>query len=353
MKLALIACLLAVSVISSEAYWSYGYGGLWGGLYGGLYGGLWNGYYGGLYGGWGYGYWGKRDAEMMPPQHLKNRTECVFLSSKKMLSCHGPESMLECPAMQTLPNTENYEMFGLGFYAGKSDMFRIIPRALDNSGWNTGLYDAEAMKYATLSTSDEFLGVKVTDVKCFDRMVETIFSASNRNEMTFVGGESVRVFGDLMIAKDLPEMVVTEKREEQEWNEEQMKREENWSEKREQDWTRRSEYMPEEKREWDMETRDAEYPYHGNQWTRRSEYMPEEKREWDMETRDAEYPYHGNQWTRRSEYMPEERREWDMDMETRDAEYPYHGNHWTRRSEYMPEERREWTNKREEDMFRY
>jgi len=318
MKLALIACLLAASVISSEAYWGYGYGGLWGGRYGGLYGGLWNGMYGGLYGGYGYGYWGKRDAQVMPPQHLKDRTECVFISSKNMVSCHGKENMIECPAKQTLPNTENYEMFGLGYYSGKVDMFRILPRKLDNSGWDSGLYDVENMKFATLSTSEEFLGLQVTDVECFNKMVE-IFSASPRNEMTFVEGETVKVFGDLMIAKDLPEMFVAEKREERDWtekrweNEQEVNRDEDWTEKRrEEEWNNQKRSI--EEREWDMdmEARDAKYPYHGtNKWTRRSEWeMPEGKRGWDMETRDSEYPYHGtNKWTRRDWEMPEEERD--------------------------------------------
>jgi len=332
MKLALIACLLAVSVISSEAYWGYGYGGLYGGYYGGLYGGMWGGLYGGLYGGYGYGYWGKRDTQMMPPAHLKNRTECAFISSKEVLSCHGPETLVECPAKQTLPNSEMYEMFGLGYYTDKNNMFRIVPRKLDNSGWTSGLYDATNMKYATLSASEEFLGLMVTDEECWNRMVEGIFKKSERKEKTFVEDKTVVMFGDLMIAKDLPQEVVAEKR--------QAMRDEEWTaEKRAEDWNteKRDMFMDKEEREWDMEreAREAsEYPYHGK-WNRRSA-------DWDMEEREAEYPSHGNQWSRRSA---------DWDMEEREAEYQSHGNQWSRRnadwtSEYEMRERDADYNKR-------
>jgi hypothetical protein len=150
----------------------YGYGGLWGGMYGGMYGGLWSGYYGGLYGGYGYGYWGKRHTTVAPPQDLKNRTECVFLTTKGVLSCHGPEAMVECPANQTLLNSEQYEMFTIGLFADSETTlrYRIIPRRLDNSGWTKGEYTTG--HFATLySNGSECLGLDVIETECYQRLV--------------------------------------------------------------------------------------------------------------------------------------------------------------------------------------
>jgi len=382
MKLALIACLLAVSVISSEAYWGYGYGGLWGGMYGGMYGGLWSGYYGGLYGGYGYGYWGKRHTTVAPPQDLKNRTECVFLTTKGVLSCHGPEAMVECPANQTLLNSEQYEMFTIGLFADSETTlrYRIIPRRLDNSGWTKGEYTTG--HFATLySNGSECLGLDVIETECYQRLVSTVLSKSLRREKTFVDDETepVVVIGDLMIAKDLPEDFVHEKRmeerefeEKRRFEEESRKRFEEESRKRFEEESRkrfeaeaRKRFDERDEKRWERDAEDFKrYEERDSEWTRKSVDERDEKR-WDeretgfkpfddrdvelkresVEERDErtwalrdERDLEENQWTRKSE------REWEEDGEVKrenmwtvkraEGEYPYHPTDLSEREYY-------------------
>jgi len=352
MKLALIACLLAVSVISSEAYWGYGYGGLWGGMYGGMYGGLWSGYYGGLYGGYGYGYWGKRHTTVAPPQDLKNRTECVFLTTKGVLSCHGPEAMVECPANQTLLNSEQYEMFTIGLFADSETTlrYRIIPRRLDNSGWTKGEYTTG--HFATLySNGSECLGLDVIETECYQRLVSTVLSKSLRREKTFVDDETepVVVIGDLMIAKDLPEDFVHEKRmEEREFEGKRRFEEENRKQynffrgERDLDMDRKSVNERDEKRWDDRETGFKRFDDRDVELKRQSVDERDEKR-WD----DRETGFKRFEEESRKRFEAEARKRFDERDEKRwerDAEdfkrYEERDSEWTRKSVDERDEKR-------------
>jgi len=269
MKVALIALVLAVSFAASEAYWGYGYGGLWGGLGSLYYGGLYNGYYGGLYGGWGYGYWGKRDTTQTPPAELLNRTECAYFAPTGVLSCHGPRGLVECGANVTWPMEFEYQLFGVGLFDETTTMrYRLLPRRLDNTAWERGVWTDEGVeRFASLYTTEEnqWYGLRVRDEKCYTRLVE-LFRESNRREPTVVNGETkpVYVVGDLMVSNELPENL------------------------------KRSEYNYERRNEYDTERR------WDNTYERRNEYDTE--RRWD------------NTYERRNEYGSEKR--WDGEFET-------------------------------------
>jgi hypothetical protein len=190
----------------TEAYWGYGYGGLYGGLWGGMYGGLYSGMYGGLYGGYGSGYWGKR--ESTPPMEILNRTECIFSQEQKMLSCHGAAGIVECEAESTWSVPVDYQLFSLGLYkvAATPMKYRIMPRKLDNSGWESGMYMLNGeKKFASLYSVESTLetGLKVNDKICFQKMVD-LLALSTRRELVQVDLEDVYVIGDLMVAKKMP-----------------------------------------------------------------------------------------------------------------------------------------------------
>lgn len=205
MKVAIIALVLAVSLAQTEAYWGYGYGGLYGGLWGGLYGGLYGGYYGGLYGGYGYGYWGKR--EVAPPTEILERTECIYSKETRILSCHGPSGIVECGSEITWAEPIEYQMFSIGLYtdAPSPMKYRIMPRKIDNSGWESASYllDGEK-KYASLYLNEEReSGLKITDKVCFQKLVD-LLALSKRRELVEVESEQVYVIGDLMMAEKMP-----------------------------------------------------------------------------------------------------------------------------------------------------
>jgi len=205
MKVAIIALVLAVSLAQTEAYWGYGYGGLYGGLWGGLYGGLYGGYYGGLYGGYGYGYWGKR--EVSPPTEILERTECIYSIETCMLSCHGPSGIVECSTELTWTEPIEFQMFSLGLYTEASSpmKYRIMPRKVDNSGWESASYllDGEKRFASLYLNEDRESGLKVTDAVCYQKIVD-LLALSKRRELVEVESEQVYVIGDLMVAKKMP-----------------------------------------------------------------------------------------------------------------------------------------------------
>lgn len=234
MKVAIIALVLAVSLAQTEAYWGYGYGGLYGGLWGGLYGGLYGGYYGGLYGGYGAGWWGKR--EVAPPTEVLERTECIYSMEAKTLSCHGPSGIVECNTDMTWTEPIEYQMFSLGLYteAPTPMKYRIMPRKIDNSGWESASYMLNGeKKYASLYLDEEReSGLKVTDKVCFQKLVD-LLALSKRRELVEVESEKVYVIGDLMVAKKMPVREVEEETKSERDAEEMIEDdEEEWTTKR-------------------------------------------------------------------------------------------------------------------------
>lgn len=172
---------------------------------------LFGGYSGGLYGGYGYGYWGKRDAA--PPMSILNRTECIYNQDSSMLSCHGSTGVVECKTELINEHPIEFSIFGIGLLedSNESIRYRIIPRKLDNSGWESGMYEANGEKKMVLLYADksENLGLKVRDVKCFEKMSE-LFAMSPRKEQVELSSElsvkpTAMIIGDLTLAREMTE----------------------------------------------------------------------------------------------------------------------------------------------------
>lgn len=92
-----------------------------------------------------------------------------------MLSCHGSTGVVECKTELINEHPIEFSIFGIGLLedSNESIRYRIIPRKLDNSGWESGMYEANGEKKMVLLYADksENLGLKVRDVKCFEKMV--------------------------------------------------------------------------------------------------------------------------------------------------------------------------------------
>jgi len=204
MKVAIIALVLAVSLIqSADAWWG------WGGLYGGWGMGM---------GMWGYPYmWGKRDAapsvfEKIPTE-LLNRTECVYSKESSILSCHGVTGLKECPVELKMQADRKikFELFGLAWPLETSEIisewrFRIFPRKLDNSAWISGTVDKDVSLYHSEKYNDYGLWVK--DQKCFEDLV-TLLKASLRRELVELEDKKtqVTIIGDIILAEKLPKFL--------------------------------------------------------------------------------------------------------------------------------------------------
>jgi hypothetical protein len=207
MKLAIIALVLAVSLIqSTDAYYGYGYGYGLGYGYGGYYGG-----YGGLYG--GYGYYGKRDSTPVQtiPDELKNRTECVYTKESSILSCHGPSGVKECSVELRWNKPVSFQLFGLALPVEISEVltevkYRIFPRKLDNTAWIKEITDKEISLYHSEKYND--YGLFVKDKSCFEGLV-TVLKSSVRKELVELEDikEKVTLIGDLLLADKLPKLL--------------------------------------------------------------------------------------------------------------------------------------------------
>jgi len=213
MKLAIIALVLAVSLIqSTDAWWGWGgYG--WGGY---------GGYYGGYYPYYGYGYWGKRDAtvDVKVPlkvrEELMNRTECVYTKETSILSCHGPSGVKECPVVLKWDKPVTFEFFGLALPVEFSEVlsevkYRIFPRKLDNSAWT--VYSDKVDRDVSLYHSEKYndYGLMIQDKSCFEGLV-TILKSSVRKELVVLGTQTVTIIGDLVLADKTPKhLLETEK----------------------------------------------------------------------------------------------------------------------------------------------
>jgi len=213
MKLAIIALVLAVSLIQSTDAWWGGYG--WGG-YGGYGWGGYGGYYGG-YGGWGY--WGKRDATLTETkvpvkvrEELMNRTECVLIKETSLLSCHGPSGIKECPVVLKWDKPVTFELFGLALPVEITEVlsemkYRIFPRKLDNTAWT--VYSDKVDRDVSLYHSEKYndYGLMVQDKLCFEGLV-SVLKSSIRKELVVLGTQTVTMIGDLMLSHKSPKALL-------------------------------------------------------------------------------------------------------------------------------------------------
>jgi len=207
MKLAILALVMALSLVQYAEAWRGGWGGRWGG-----WGGRWGGW-GGLgyaypYYGYGYtypyytypyyGYYGKRDAtEMTAPKGATNRTECLYVKETSMLSCFGQtEKPVECTAELRWNKPITFKVLALATSEEGgllSEMkYRILPRKIDNTAWQRDLVlEGPTEKHISLYHSDKYndYGIKVKDMTCFKNIVD-LLKKSTRNELVHLEGDS-------------------------------------------------------------------------------------------------------------------------------------------------------------------
>merc|ERR1712129_603352 len=95
-----------------------------------------------------------------------------------------------------------FSVFGLGLLEESKNetiKYNIIPRKVDNSGWESGLYETVdgEMKMIHLSFDSENNGLRVKDLKCFNKLVShcsliidtELLGMSLRKEMVELGSE--------------------------------------------------------------------------------------------------------------------------------------------------------------------
>lgn len=201
---ALLVLIVASSqIVESEAWLYRGYGGYGYGRGYGYYGGYYGSGYGYPY--YGYSYYGKRDvsAQTSPVSEfsplskrgeIANQTVCSFMEEASVLACRAPLDQVgfNCPAIWSyaVVGSVDYLRFGVGpaeLEADNSSVeFSLYPRKLDDSAYVSDIVKVEGGEkkvslYFAAEPNAEFLGLRVTDSACFEKIVK-LFESSLRNE---------------------------------------------------------------------------------------------------------------------------------------------------------------------------
>jgi len=129
-----------------------------------------------------------------------NVTQCVYKPDLKIIGCRGLTGDLECPAILDIKGESIYKVFGLGFVPEltnvKSDLVRywLFPRSLDNITYvNHTITVDGGVRDLFLYYGDRFVeyGLRVTDIRCFERLVALI--------RTSVGTVGTSLFGEVLV----------------------------------------------------------------------------------------------------------------------------------------------------------
>ena len=121
-------------------------------------------------------------------QSKLNSTYCVYVQNSSVITCNGPNSVVECEASSSTDQYGilKYDLFGIGKPVN-GEVF-LFPRKLDNTAWLTNEFILNGVEQKISMYSNDLntnYGFKVEDVKCLERVLETIRS-SLRNEPVFI-----------------------------------------------------------------------------------------------------------------------------------------------------------------------
>ena len=113
-----------------------------------------------------------------------NVTQCIYRPKDKVISCRGFTGEVECPAVCESHGEERvYKIFGLGYVPelvdAKPELVRywLYPRSLDNvTYFNRTVITEGGVRDLFLYYGEKFveLGLRVTDLKCYERIVRLI-----------------------------------------------------------------------------------------------------------------------------------------------------------------------------------
>jgi len=120
---------------------------------------------------------------------VQNVTQCLYRPVDKVFGCRGVSGEVECPAVFEWPasGVPAYRVFGLGvvpeFVDAKTELVRywLYPRSLNNITYvNRTLVLDGGVRDVFLYYGEKFVeyGFRVTDAKCFGRLIGLIRGSS-------------------------------------------------------------------------------------------------------------------------------------------------------------------------------
>jgi len=134
---------------------------------------------------------------------VRNVTQCIYRPEEKVIHCGGVSGEVECPAIFEWPvsGVPIYKIFGLGvvpeFVDAKTELVRywLYPRSLDNITYvDHSLVVEGGRKNVVMYYCEKFVeyGFRVTDPKCFGRLIGLIRGSSVERKVPVVGDNSVK-----------------------------------------------------------------------------------------------------------------------------------------------------------------
>jgi len=158
-----------------------------------------------------------QDSPMMDANGSFNHSQCIFRPEDRQFSCRGADGIsIECPAVGEL-GERKFSVFGMGMIPDvaegrgvESMRYWLYPRSLNGTTYANRTITLENGRVADLilwsgeRASSESVGIRVTDVKCYERLVRLFADASRVPHMVRLesGPQSVQevpLFGEILI----------------------------------------------------------------------------------------------------------------------------------------------------------
>ena len=133
----------------------------------------------------------------------QNITQCMYKLVEKEIDCRGVGGEVECPAVFEWPasGVPAFRVFGLGiipeFVDAKIELvsYWLYPRSLNNITYVNHTFSVEgAVRDIFLYYGEKFVeyGFRVTDAKCFGRLIGLIRGSSVEHKVPVLGDSGVK-----------------------------------------------------------------------------------------------------------------------------------------------------------------
>ena len=142
-----------------------------------------------------------------------NSSQCIYRVDPGLLSCRGgpKEEVIECSAVLETRGlgSRRCEVFGLRRMEKEADQkiesikYYLYPREMENTTYLDRVVEVEGQKIELyLYYSDKFVsnGLRVTDLKCYEKLVTGVYEKSTASHEITIGEEKVSLFGEILIA---------------------------------------------------------------------------------------------------------------------------------------------------------
>jgi len=164
----------------------------------------------GYYYPYSYGYWYKRSSSIVE-SFDKNSVHCRYMGKESVISCRGPNSIVECPVVLNMTSIlpRKFELFGLSKSSSMNCSsievvdreFCLIPRSLDNTKWvsHNIVVDKREVEIKMCSKSRGCDGIRVVEDECYRDLTDLFCTIVYKVVVPIEGNskDTCELFGDI------------------------------------------------------------------------------------------------------------------------------------------------------------